>query len=229
MKHIAFVTVIISLFSLSACAKDVELTTDQQKLGYTIGHRIGQNLKRQDMDVDTDAVSQAIKDVLSGAEAKLSQEDMQATLLAYQKKKAEDRKAQADKNLEAGKAFLEANKKKADVKITKSGLQYKVIKAGKGKSPKPTDTVTVNYRGTLINGQEFDSSYKRGKPATFPVKGVIKGWQEALTMMKPGAKWHVAIPSELAYGPRGAGPTILPNSALIFEIELLEVKKSEKK
>ena len=128
------------------------------------------------------------------------------------------------KNLEAGQAFLEANKKKEGVIALPSGLQYKVITEGKGKQPKSTDTVVAHYRGTLTNGTEFDSSYKRNEPATFPVAGVIKGWQEALPLMKEGAKWQVYIPAELGYGPRGAGAIIGPNEVLIFDIELVSVK-----
>ena len=128
------------------------------------------------------------------------------------------------KNLEAGQAYLEANKKKEGVVTLPSGLQYKIITEGKGKQPKSTDTVVAHYRGTLINGTEFDSSYKRNEPATFPVAGVIKGWQEALPLMKEGAKWQVYIPAELAYGPRGAGDVIGPNEVLVFDIELLSVK-----
>ncbi len=128
------------------------------------------------------------------------------------------------KNLEAGQAFLEANKKKEGVVTLPSGLQYKIITEGKGKQPKSTDTVVAHYRGTLTNGTEFDSSYKRNEPATFPVAGVIKGWQEVLPLMKEGAKWQVYIPAELAYGPRGAGDVIGPNEVLVFDIELLSVK-----
>ena len=128
------------------------------------------------------------------------------------------------KNLEAGQAFLEANKKKEGVVTLPSGLQYKIITEGTGKQPKSTDTVVAHYRGTLINGTEFDSSYKRNEPATFPVAGVIKGWQEVLPLMKEGAKWQVYIPAELAYGPRGAGDIIGPNEVLVFDIELLSVK-----
>jgi FKBP-type peptidyl-prolyl cis-trans isomerase FklB len=136
----------------------------------------------------------------------------------------EKQEALLKKNLEAGQAFLEANKKKEGVVTLPSGLQYKIITEGKGKQPKSTDTVVAHYRGTLTNGTEFDSSYKRNEPATFPVAGVIKGWQEVLPLMKEGAKWQVYIPAELAYGPRGAGDVIGPNEVLVFDIELLSVK-----
>jgi FKBP-type peptidyl-prolyl cis-trans isomerase FklB len=133
---------------------------------------------------------------------------------------------QGKKNLEAGQAFLEANKKKEGVVTLPSGLQYKVLTEGKGKQPKSSDSVIAHYRGTLINGTEFDSSYKRNEPATFPVQGVVKGWQEALPLMKEGAKWQIYIPADLAYGPRGAGQAIGPNETLIFDIELISVKDS---
>jgi FKBP-type peptidyl-prolyl cis-trans isomerase FklB len=151
---------------------------------------------------------------------------MQAAFQAQQKKDMEKQAAVAKKNLDAGQAFLEANKKKEGVVTLPSGLQYKVVTEGKGKQPKSTDTVVAHYRGTLINGTEFDSSYQRNEPATFPVGGVIKGWQEALPLMKEGAKWQVYIPSDLAYGPRGAGGDIGPNEVLIFDIELLSVKEA---
>ncbi|MDX1815211.1 MAG: FKBP-type peptidyl-prolyl cis-trans isomerase, partial [Thermodesulfobacteriota bacterium] len=140
----------------------------------------------------------------------------------------EERKKAAEKNLAEGKSFLEKNAKKEGVKTLPSGLQYKVLKKGSGISPKKTDTVTVNYKGTLIDGTEFDSSYKRGKPATFRVGGVIAGWTEGLQLMKPGAKWQLFIPPNLAYGERGAGARIAPNSTLIFEVELVSVQGSKK-
>ena len=138
-------------------------------------------------------------------------------------KQAAAKKEQGEKNETQGKKFLEENKKKEGWKTTASGLQYKVLKEGKGAAPKETDTVKVNYRGTTIDGTEFDSSYKRGQPATFPVNRVIKGWTEALQLMKPGAKYQLAIPSDLAYGERGAGSDIGPNSTLLFDVELLEI------
>ena len=137
------------------------------------------------------------------------------------------KKEAGDKNTKEGKAFLEANAKKPGVKVLPSGLQYKVITEGSGTSPKATDVVKTHYRGTLINGKEFDSSYARKEPAEFPVNGVIKGWTEALQLMKPGAKWQLFIPSDLAYGPQGAGADIGPNATLIFEVELLSVKTSD--
>jgi FKBP-type peptidyl-prolyl cis-trans isomerase FklB len=202
------------------------LKTDKQKFSYSAGYQIGQNLKRQNLDLDSKAFSQGAQDAIADAKPRLKPEEMQAAFQAQQKKDMEKQAAAAKKNLDAGKAFLEANKKKDGVTTTASGLQYKIITEGKGKQPKATDTVVAHYRGTLINGTEFDSSYQRNEPATFPVGGVIKGWQEVLPLMKEGAKWQVYIPSDLAYGPRGAGRDIGPNETLIFDIELVSVKEA---
>jgi len=154
----------------------------------------------------------------------MSPEDMHAAVQDHQKKEQEKMESATKKNLETSQAFLDANKKKEGVVTLPSGLQYKVVTEGSGKQPKSSDSVVAHYRGTLINGNEFDSSYKRNEPATFPVAGVIKGWQEALPLMKEGSKWQVYIPPELAYGARGAGNIIGPNEALIFDIELLSIK-----
>lgn len=214
------------LFSISslALAEEAALSTSKQKLSYTVGYQIGQSIKRQGLEVDTDVVGQAIKDVMTDAQPKLKPEEMQAAVQAHQQASTQKRAAQAGENKKAGEAFLAANKKKEGVITLPSGLQYKVITEGKGKKPKPTDTIVANYRGTLIDGKEFDSSYKSGQPATFPVNAVIKGWQEILPMMPEGSKWQVFIPSELAYGEAGAGADIGPNATLIFDIELISVK-----
>lgn len=223
-RCIIFLLLVLSV-SLNAWGKDpAGLKTDKQKFSYTAGYQIGQNLKRQNLELDSKAFSQGAQDAIANKPSQLKPEEMQAAVRAQQKKDVEKHEAVAKKNLEAGQAFLEANKKKAGVVALPSGLQYKVITAGKGKQPKSTDTVVAHYRGTLINGTEFDSSYQRNEPATFPVGGVIKGWQEALPLMKEGAKWQIFIPADLAYGPRGAGAAIGPNEALIFDIELLSVK-----
>jgi FKBP-type peptidyl-prolyl cis-trans isomerase FklB len=203
------------------------LKTDKQKFSYAVGFQIGQNLKRQKLELDSRTFSQGAQDALAGNNPRLKLEEMQAAIQAEQQKEISKQQAQAQKNLEAGQAFLEANKKKPGVVTLPSGLQYKVITAGNGKQPKPTDTVVVHYRGTLINGTEFDSSYKRGQPATFKVNGVIRGWTEALQLMEEGAKWTLYIPSSLAYGDRGAGPQIGPNATLIFEIELISVQEQK--
>lgn len=202
------------------------LKSDKDRLSYTLGHQIGQSLKRDGFDVDPAVIAQAIGHVLGGAKPALTQQEMQAVMTASRDKRMEALKEQAGKNLKAGQEFLAANKTKKDVVTLPSGLQYKVLKAGKGDRPKATDTVTVHYRGTLIGGKEFDSSIARGQPATFPVNGVIKGWQEVLPLMSVGSKWQAFIPADLAYGTHGtAGGGIGPNEALIFEIELIEIKK----
>ena len=213
-------------FAVTAFGKEpaTGLKTDKQKFSYTVGFQLGQNLKRQNLELDPKIVAQGIQHALTGIAPKMSEADMRATVVAYQQKEQAKVAALAKKNLEASRAFLEANKKKPGVVTLPSGLQYKIITEGTGKHPKLTDTVVAHYRGTLINGTEFDSSYKRNQPATFPVEGVIKGWQEALPLMREGAKWQVYIPPELAYGEHGAGSAIGPNEALIFDIELLSVK-----
>jgi len=211
---------------LGACDQNkVDLSSEKDKLSYSIGFQVGQNLKAQKMDINPNAIAAAIADVMADKESRLTHEQMQTVMMNLQKQKMEARKAQAGESKKAGEAFLAENKKKKGVKVTKSGLQYKVVEKGKGKNPTDKDTVVVHYRGTLIDGTEFDSSYKRNQPATFKLGQVIKGWQEALKLMKPGGKMHVAIPSDLGYGERGAGANIGPNSTLIFEINLVEIKK----
>ena len=206
-----------------------ELKTEKEKVSYSIGQQIGSNFKRNEMDIDTASLKQGVEDALKGKKPALSGEEQQKVMTAFQsqmEKKMEDKqKVSADKNVKEGKSFLEANAKKPGVVVLPSGLQYKVVKEGTGAIPKASDTVTTHYRGTLIDGKEFDSSYSRGQPASFPVNGVIKGWTEALQLMKTGSKWQLFIPSELAYGARGAGPDIGPNSTLIFDIELLSIGK----
>ncbi|MDH5512032.1 MAG: FKBP-type peptidyl-prolyl cis-trans isomerase [Gammaproteobacteria bacterium] len=228
MKRCIAISLLAFSVSFNAWGKEPEgLETDKQKFSYTAGYQIGQNLRRQNLDIDTKSFSQGAQDAISNKPSRLEPEAMQAAVQAQQKKEMEKREMLAKKNQEAGQAFLDANKKKAGVVTLPSGLQYKIITGGKGKQPKSADTVVAHYRGTLINGTEFDSSYQRNEPASFPVAGVIKGWQEALPLMKEGAKWQVFIPADLAYGPRGAGAAIGPNETLIFEIELLSVKPAD--
>ena len=208
----------------------VKLDNETNKASYSIGLQFGsQMIKIKDM-INKDAIIEGFKDSLEGKEPQLTAEEMQTTMQAFQKTMMDAQKAKQEQMAASGKAegdkFLTANKAKEGVKSTESGLQYKVITAGTGATPKATDTVVTHYKGTLIDGTEFDSSYKRNTPATFPVNGVIKGWTEALQLMKVGAKWQLFIPAELAYGERGAGAEIGPNQVLIFEIELLEIKKS---
>ncbi len=222
------VVVVMLLFAVPAAAEEQALKTEKEKLSYAMGMDMGNSFKRQSIDIDPDILARGMKDALSGGKVLLSDEELVAIKnnfrQALAKKQEEARKTIAEKNKKEGEAFLAENSKKEGVKTLPSGLQYKVITEGNGKSPAATDTVTVNYRGTLIDGTEFDSSYKRGKPATFPVNGVIPGWTEALQLMKEGAKWQIFIPSNLAYGEKGAGNIIGPDATLIFEVELVSVK-----
>jgi FKBP-type peptidyl-prolyl cis-trans isomerase FklB len=221
------VITIAALTSLSATA--AEFKSSKQKYSYAIGFQIGTNLKREGADVDVQAIAQGIKDVLTDAKLSVSMEDMQAAVLAMQKEQQAKRQARGDKAKKQGEEYLAKHKKEKGVKELPSGIQYKVIKEGKGAKPNATDTIVAHYKGTLIDGTEFDSSYGRGQPATFAVNQVIQGWQEILPLMPTGSKWNVVIPSDLAYGPRGAGANIGPNETLIFEVELLEIKKPEQK
>ena len=211
--------------TLTAHAADGPLTTETQKFSYTVGVQMGQTLKRDAKEIDVDLVARAIKDVMGDKKLQLSQEDMQKTMESFQQKQQAKQASAGDKNEKVGAEYLAANKKKDGVIETASGLQYKVIKAGSGDKAKATDTVVVHYKGTLINGTEFDSSYKRNEPTSFRVNQVIQGWQEALQLMNPGAKYQLVIPGKLAYGPRGAGGQIGPNETLLFDVELLEIKK----
>jgi len=205
----------------------VQLNNDKSKLSYAIGMDIGASLKSLNADLDRPALLAALNDRLDGAKLKLSEADAAKAKQAFFKKQAEQvaakQKAAGEKNKVDGEKFLAANGKKKGVTTTKSGLEYEVLKQGDGAKPKATDKVTVNYRGTLIDGTEFDSSYKRGQPVTFPLNGVIKGWTEGVQMMNVGSKFKFVLPSELAYGARGAGPKIGPNSTLVFEVELLGI------
>jgi FKBP-type peptidyl-prolyl cis-trans isomerase FklB len=196
----------------------------KDKASYSIGMNIGMNFKKQNVELNPDALLAGLKDAMSGKKPALTEAEAREVMNTWSKDLAEKQKAVADKNAADGKKFLEDNKKKEGVKTTATGLEYKVLKEGNGAPPKATDTVTVDYRGTLIDGTEFDSSYKRGQPATFPLNGVIKGWTEGLQLMKTGAKYQFFIPSELAYGQRAMGPDIPSNSTLIFEVELKSVQ-----
>ena len=199
-----------------------------EQASYALGLDIGQSLRQLEFDIDLAALARGMNDTLQGNSPELSpqqaatiKQKLFAQLEAKQAKKIE---AISDKNQDEGQAFLVANKEKEGVVATESGLQYLVLKEGDGQTPTPEDRVTVHYRGTLLDGTEFDSSYKRGEPTTFPVKGVIKGWTEALQLMKVGSTYRLFIPSELAYGSRGAGQKITPHSTLIFDVELLAIE-----
>lgn len=216
--------IIGSVFVLFGCDKP-NLKEDKGQYSYAIGYQIAKNMKEQGVDIDTKAFSAAMADVMANKDARLNDEERMNAL----RKMSEARRAvemkQAEDNLKSGQAFLEANKAKEGVKVTASGLQYKVVDEGKGAVPKASDTVEVHYRGKLIDGKEFDSSYSRNQPAQFPVKAVIPGWTEALQLMKEGAKYELTIPAQLAYGERGQPPQIPPNSVLVFDVELLKVMK----
>jgi len=218
----------VALSGAAFAADAPELKGDKEKLSYSIGMDIGGNLKRQSVEVDPDLLAKGVKDSYGGGKTLLTEDEARLAITTFQKalmaKKAETMRILGEKNKADGEKFLAENAKKEGVKTLPSGLQYKEIAPGTGKSPKTTDTVTTHYKGTLIDGTEFDSSYKRGEPATFPVSGVIPGWTEALQLMKEGAKWQLFVPSNLAYGEQGAGREIGPNATLIFEVELISVK-----
>jgi FKBP-type peptidyl-prolyl cis-trans isomerase FklB len=226
---------ILYLASQVSAEENLVLKSQKDKVSYIIGMEIGKNFKKQSIDIDPDILTKGIKDVFSGGKPLLTEQEIQENMVTFQKemmaKQEELAKKLRENNKKEGEAFLAENKKKDGVKTLPSGLQYKVTKAGTGKKPKLTDTVTTQYRGTLIDGTEFDSSYRRGQPVSFPVTGVIPGWTEALQLMEEGAKWQLFIPPNLAYGERGAGRDIGPNATLIFEIELVSIqeKKQEKK
>jgi FKBP-type peptidyl-prolyl cis-trans isomerase FklB len=216
-------------FVAPALADNPAVLKDQRdKASYSIGVKIGADMKANALDLNSEALVTGLQDGISGAKPQLSDKERADSLMAFeqdlQKKEIERLKQLAEKNKKEGAEFLAANKAKEGVKTLPSGLQYKVLAEGKGTQPKPTDQVTVNYRGTFLDGTEFDNSYKRGEPITFPVNGVIKAWSEALPLMKTGAKWQLFVPAELAYGEKGAGRAIGPNSTLIFEVELVGIK-----
>lgn len=221
---------------LAACGaekkEETKLDTLEAKVSYIFGTNMANQFKQEDIALDAGALALAVQDVQAGKESRIKQEDIQKVMeefqAAAQAKQEQKYQAVADANKVESEEFLTANKAKDGVQTTESGLQYKVVAEGEGAKPTTNDSVKVHYKGTLINGTEFDSSYSRGEPVSFPVTGVIAGWTEALQLMSPGAKYELYIPSELAYGPGGTGP-IGPNQALIFEVELLEVLQSEAK
>jgi FKBP-type peptidyl-prolyl cis-trans isomerase FklB len=227
MKRFIFIFAAFSLaLPLFGQEKSPPFKDQKDKLSYSLGLNIGSNLGKQNIQINPDVIAAGIKDAMAG-KPQLTPDQVKEVMATFEKDMEQKQKAAADKNASEGAKFLEENKKKEGVKTTTSGLQYKVVKEGTGAQPKPTDTVTVNYRGTLINGTEFDSSYKRGEPASFPVNAVIRGWTEALQLMKAGSKYQLFIPPSLAYGERAVGPDISPNSTLIFDVELIDVKSGE--
>lgn len=249
MKRVLILLAVASFFA-SSCGTPqpapkkefakADLKTEDDKVSYSVGFSMGSSFKEEELKMNLDILKQGLEDGFTGSKQILDEEEMKKTMTAFREKmrakkqaeymkRMEERKEQGEENKEKGKAFLEENKTKEGVVTLESGLQYKILQEGTGASPKATDTVKCQYKGTTIDGQEFDSSYKRGQPATFAVNRVIKGWTEGLQLMKEGGKWQFFIPAELAYGERGAGQNIGPNEVLIFEVELLEIEKSEAK
>ncbi len=208
------------------------LKTPKEKFSYALGMRMGSNLKKQEVPVDPAILERGLKDALAGGKTLLTDQEAQAAMMEVQadlhKKQEAKMQAEGAANKKQGEDFLAANKSKEGVTTLPSGLQYKILKEGTGPKPAASDTVECNYRGTLIDGKEFDSSAKHGGPASFPVSGVIKGWTEALQLMPVGSKWQLFIPADLAYGDRGAGADIGPDSTLIFDVELVSIKQPDK-
>lgn len=207
---------------------ETKLDSEMEKVSYSFGVDLGKRIG-ENTELDVAAFSAGVSDGIEGGELQMSEEDMMATLQGYQQKKMAEMQAEAEQeateNQQASEAFLAANAEKDGVVVLDSGLQYKVLEAGEGAKPTADDTVEVHYRGTLIDGTEFDSSYARGESITFPVGGVIAGWTEALQLMPVGSKWELYIPSDLAYGPGGTQGMIGPNQALVFEVELLGIEE----
>lgn len=216
------------LFFFSSITHAQTLDTTEKKASYAIGTDLAKNLKSQGIDLDTDAFILGLKDVLNSQELKLTEEQMDASVnefkVTIQAKQAQIKQQQAEENTKKSQVFLKENKNKPGVETLASGLQYKVIEAGKGNSPADDATIIAHYRGQLIDGTEFDSSYSRGTPIEFKLDGVIQGWQQAIKLMKPGAKWEIYVPADLAYGDQGAGNVIGPNETLIFEIHFIDIK-----
>jgi FKBP-type peptidyl-prolyl cis-trans isomerase FklB len=202
--------------------------TEEQKLHYMVGRNLGQKLRADFPDLDEAIFSKGVHDSLVQNPSPVSDDEAKALFTAFQKRKQEEGAKRGETNLKAGQDFLAANKTKEGVTTLPSGVQYRILKAAEGEKPTPEDKVVAHYRGTLLNGKEFDSSYKRNEPTTFPVKGVIPGWQQILPLMTVGSKWQIFVPADQAYGPRGAGGDIGPNETLIFEIELIKVIKDVK-
>jgi len=226
MKRLAVLVAALVFGAAPALAQEAKPESEKDRVSYSVGYQMGGDFKRQGQEISPEMVVRGAQDALSGAAPALSEEEMRNTLVVLKQRilaaQQEERERVSRESAAAGSAFLAENAKKEGVVSLPSGLQYKVLTEGSGEPPKETDNVTVHYRGTLVDGTEFDSSYSRGQPATFPLNKVIKGWTEGVQLMKPGAKYQFFIPSTLAYGPQGGGP-IPPNSTLIFEVELISV------
>lgn len=221
-RYSGLLAVLLATFTLTVSA-DSKIDTPKEQISYVFGVQVARNFLQQGLDLDDKAFAQAISDVWGKKKLKMSPEAMQASMQQFRAEMAKHFEAMAAENEKAGKAYREKNKKTKGVVELSSGVQYRILKKGKGKKPSKTDTVVVNYKGTLVNGKVFDSSYERKQPLTIPVNGVIPGWQEILPKMRVGGKWNVVIPPEMAYGKRGNG-AIGPDSTLVFDIELLSIK-----
>ncbi|HTP80225.1 MAG TPA: FKBP-type peptidyl-prolyl cis-trans isomerase [Bacteroidota bacterium] len=217
-------TVLAVIVGALAQGSTPALKTQKEKFSYSVGLDIGRNMVQRAEDIDADVLVRGIRDALSGATPLLTDQQIEETMKQYQAEMMEKQGVAAERNKKTGEAFLAENKKKEGVVTLPSGLQYKILKAGSGPKPTAGQSVECNYRGTLIDGKEFDSSYKRGQTITFPLTNVIKGWSEALQLMPVGSKWQLFVPSDLAYGDRGAGNDIEPGATLIFEVELVSIK-----
>ncbi len=229
MKYMASVALSVVLLACESNTQNkADLKTTQDSVSYIIGTSIGKNLKAQKVAVSVDQLARGIRDVVDSNKLLITDEQAESIMSAFQQRmvarQEEEAHAAGEIHRKEGETFLAENKSKSGVKVTASGLQYKVIKMGTGPKPRADQTVTVHYSGRTIDGKEFDSSYKRGEPTTFGVSQVIKGWTEALQLMPVGSKWELYIPADLAYGDRGAGQAIPPGATLIFEVELLSVK-----
>jgi len=229
MKTCLITIVIMGLLALPAFGEDSGALKDQkQKVSYAIGVNLGKSWKNQELDVDLDLLNRGVKDAMAGSKTLLTDDEMRQVFQEFSKemraRMEAKRKEQSEKNLKAGEEFLAENKKKDGVVALPSGLQYKVLKEGSGEKPKASDSVKVNYRGTLVDGTEFDSNTQKGQPIAFNVSRVVKGWTEALQLMPVGSKWQLVIPPGLAYGEGGYGPKIGPNATLVFDIELVSIE-----
>lgn len=239
MKKLALPLAIAALVSLQACnqqagtgaSEEVALDTPNKRLSYGFAFRMGQRMQADGMTLDPDAYAAGMRDAMGSGESRLTDEEINAEMIAFQEQLEADQQATqaalAESNAAAAEAFLAENAQREGVVVTETGLQYEVVEAGDGAKPGPDDTVEVHYRGTLVDGTEFDSSYKRGQTVTFGVGQVIAGWTEALQLMPAGSKWNLYIPSELAYGAGGAGQMIGPNAALVFEVELVSIPSQQ--
>ncbi|OQX30339.1 MAG: hypothetical protein B0D96_01205 [Candidatus Sedimenticola endophacoides] len=226
VKRVFLAALMVSV--MSPAIRAAELQSTEQQYSYTLGYQLAlRQLSAQPVAIDGAALGQGVTDALAGSEPRLSLEQMQAAIDRVKQELSARKQAQAEQALAAGRAFLAENARQTGVVTLENGLQYRVLKEGSGEAPGPEETVTVHYRGTLIDGTEFDSSYGRGEPTSFPLDAVVPGFREAITRMRPGARWQVFMPSELAYGAEGAGASIGPNETLIFEIELISIDRGE--